>query len=255
MPLTRDDFLAAQAAVLARGEPVSGQAVWRELHAHQIPCSRRTVLRYLHELAAATTTKLVVATTESGVMVADSSESEVLSPPAPALPPEMPVERQIAPPDPVELAQEVLERCQRLLDAATADLIAARTQYLAAVSPIRVGQVLHGSLHPDDTTPEEILSEMDDAKRVYDRRWGEREEAQQHLTQMQQQYRRAHQEAYVERHRPDLPHAVTYWHQKLTAATNDHLHAQARKEYAAAMHAWQTAVLAAPWTENGTGQG
>ena len=99
---------------------------------------------------------------------------------------------------------------------------------------------------------QQALDDVVVAKQYYDEAWRARETARAELGRLHRDHRETHQKAWVQQHRPELVQAVDHWQEHLRTATSDRAHAQAKKEYAAAMFAYQQAVAQAPYTSNGT---
>lgn len=155
------------------------------------------------------------------------------------------------PSDPVALAEGRLEMAEADLEASRTVLVHAKLTLLACKG-LAVEGVLHGSLHQGDELHQQAVQEVDSAKQEYDRCFQERADATLALTAATREHHRGHQQAWVEAHRPELVRHRDYWAEELRTATSDRMHAEAKRQFAAAQLAYQTALLTAPVPMNGT---
>jgi hypothetical protein len=225
--MTLEDVVLARAALVARGLKPSQRAILVELGRG----SKRDVARYLHQLEES-------ATPENSMQCSNGEKMHT-----PAAEPE--------PVDPVIQAEQRVQQAEQELAGAREHLIWCKVELLA-MQPLRVDNLLRGSLHPHDECLAEALHDVESAKQTYDRAWQQREDARQQLAQLEKQHRRGLQERHVATHQPDLVAALDHWSERLRLATTDFQHAHAKKERDAANLAYQQAVARAPWTSNGT---
>lgn len=220
--MTPTDVETAALALVAAGEEPSMRAIERYLRAHGTPCSRHTIAAFLKHMD-----------------------------PLPVVQPE--VTPPPVTPDPVEAAEQQLRAAEQILVDARDSLTQAKMALLA-VMPLRLDGVLHGSLHAHDEALTQAVWDVDSAKQHYDYAWSQREDARQRREQAERLYRRQHQETYIARTRPELVANLAHWQEQLRTASNDRMHAEAKKNYGQVRFVYEQEVAQAPWNANGTGQ-
>jgi plasmid replication DNA-binding protein KfrA len=221
--MTLQQVAAAKAALQARRERVSQRAVLRITGG-----SKRDVARFLKQLTQAP----------------PPAEPEAVAggnPEPPSLPPESI--------DPVQRAAHRLEQAEQELIEARESLLECKIMLLA-MQPLKVQDLLRGSLHVSDEALPEAMADVASAKQDYDRAWRQREDARADLARLHAVHVRKHQEAWVERHKPELVQARDYWHEKYLRAPSDRISAEAKKNFQEAQMQYEHTVRTAP--TNGT---
>jgi len=247
-----ETLAAACAAILARGEQPSANKIVAYCHARELSCGKRTALAFLAAHPELRGLSAAAREEPAPLPVEYPDVPEVLQPvdvadDAVVAAPETP-----AAPDPVALAESRLRQCEQILADAREALTHSKT-VLLTTRPLRLDDGrLVGSLHPHDEYHQHALWDVEDAKRHYDQAWAEREDARQRLEQAEKVHRRAHQEAWVQTHRPELCANLEHWAEQIRTAPSDRMHAEAKKNYQQVRMSYEREVLTAPWNANGT---
>jgi hypothetical protein len=222
--MTLEEVEQARAALVERGLKPSQRAVLAELGRG----SKRDVAKFLRQLEAPP----------------EPDDAQCGGEPEPEAAPEP------EPVDPVIVAEQRVAQAEQELAGAREHLVWCKLE-LMAMQPLRVQDLLRGSLHPHDEALADALHDVESAKQTYDRAWQQREDARQQLAQMEKHERRGRQERWVALHQPALVAQLDHWSERLRLASSDFQHAHAKKEHAAALFAYHQAVARAPWSTNG----
>ena len=228
--MTLHQVAGAVATLKARGAAISQRAILRELGAG----SKRDVAKYLRQLDQPTPAEDETGTPD----VAYGSDPEPAAAPDPALA------------DPVARAETRLREAEQALALAREHLLECKLE-LMAMQPLKVQDLLRGSLQASDEALPDALRAVESAKQDYDRAWREREDAKAELARVEAVHVRRHQEAWVARAHPELVAALAYWQEKLRTAPSDRMSAEAKKNVGEAQMAYEYAVRTAPWSSNG----
>lgn len=251
--MTIDDVRTACQALSAQGVPPSGNTVLAWLKTHGRRGSKRTALKYLHELAAAGAVWQPVRPEPAPACV---EHARVPVPPEPVCEADddpvyhpTPAAASAAPPvpaDPVTQAEQALQEAEAHFAEVQDSLLQAKGVVLCTRN-VSVDGVLYGSLHPHDAIHQTALDDVVMAKQSYDQAWQQREDARQELERVTKAHREVHQKRWVQVHRPDLVTAKDYWTEELRVATSNGSHLHAKKELGAATMAYEAAWRTAPW--------
>jgi hypothetical protein len=255
-----DEMTAACEALEAQGQRVSGNLLVQYFHARGRPLSKRTALHYLKQRPGYAPAPVRAARTQppharppappvaeapvpTPVLMAD--DDPVFHAPAPPAPPPP------RPLDPVDLARAALEQAQQQLENAREWMDTACLAFMVSDGLVRNG-LRYGGYARDDPARIAVEQTARQAMGEYHEAWQAVVQAQQALAQADRLHRRGHQEQWVATHQPGLAQDLADWRERLRTAASDRYHAEAKKNLALALQAYEQAVALAPYSPNGS---